>query len=149
MELSVEACAQWRGTAGERSGKERPAPWQMHRSSAAVRADAAGAPKPCRPGKCKDRLIPRVVPETEEQEGEHRGAEVREPRSQPGHMRQAKTRNDDHPGSQRDVQVRPRRACGHPIGTLTVRLYSSNSDTRSVICISHVPPGLSTAELSM
>ena len=33
----------------------------------------------------------------------------------------------------------------HPTGTFSVALYSSNSDTRSVIVTDHVPAGDSTA----
>ena len=100
--------------------------------------------------KREDRLLARIAPEPEKQEDEHGGAEVGEPRSNPGtcaelEARQARPR----PASQRDVQARPGVRALIRIGTFTVRVYASNSDTRSVSWISQVPPGLSTAELRM
>ena len=66
--------------------------------------------------------------------------------ARPGRERRRATATRREP--ERQERAHPSRGA-HRIGTFTMRLFDSNSETRSTTSSSHVPPGLSTAELRM
>ena len=107
-------------------------------------------PAPLRPSdEGQDRLLARVVPAPQQQEQEDAGAQAE---CYPGQVRGAsgpQSEQDREAGGQEDAQLPPWTMSLHPIGTLMTRVNCSNSDTRSLISISQVPPGLSTTELRM
>ncbi len=92
--------------------------------------------------------LPRVASETEQREDEHRRAEEGEAERRVGRVHQRDER-DERDAGEPDDRTHVSTARAHRIGTSIVRLYCSNSETRSITSMLHVPPGLSTAALRM
>src|SRR5580693_2139676 len=89
--------------------------------------------------------LARIAPEPQQHENEHCGGEVAKPECQTWDVRERHAHKHHDSDDERNIQMSSIRRV-HPIGTLTVRLNCSNSEIRSMISISHVPPGLNTAE---
>jgi len=97
----------------------------------------------------EDRPLPGITTEPQHQEHEHAGSEVGEARPRPWKVREPDAGEHRQPGKEGEIEPLSSAATAHRIGTFTVRVNASNSETRSVSLICQLPPGESTMELRM
>ena len=143
--------AQGRRAAGERRAEQSAAARHLRArlggaSPAAVATLASGRSARAR-ADASDAALPGSGPSPSSRKHEHRRAEVGQPERHVGNVRSAaRAAKTTAPPASATFKTRSPARRAHRIGTFTVRLYCSNSETRSITSMFHVPPGLSTAE---